>query len=353
MNDKIKLLNELKIDRESPAPKSAKGKVAIALALILSGGVGYYLSGNDQQVTADNVMTVSNKAEPVKTFPAEPKLQPVSHQTAVYQSQAKSILEASGYVTAQRVATVSAKTIGLINEVFVEEGDYVEKGQALARLDDKIAALNLSIAKSKSDLYTAEISKREAELVEAKRNLNRVTDLKDKNFAHQSEIDALTSQIQVLEANLSSAHTNYKLNMLDVERLQQHLDDHIIKAPFSGVVTVKNAQPGEIISPSSAGGGYTRTGICTIVDTNSLEIEVDVNETFLNKVQIGQDIEASVLAYQDMTFKGSVKNISSTVDKTKATVRVRIAIHDKSDLILPNMAVRVNFVESVTKQLRG
>lgn len=352
MSKKIQALNELRIDntsRNSGAKEASKSWYIFGLlAFSVAGYFGYQayfpnVDNSQQQLAkiAKQVERATGKEQSANQNQNNYAATPTGYSE-------KSILEVSGHITAQRIATVSAKSIGLIEEVYVEEGVYVEKGQDLARLDTRLAELSLKLAVSRRALYQADIKKREAEVKDSKRKLARQKALMETNFSSQSDIDTLGINLEVLTASLETAKTNLVLNEIEVEQLNQLLDDHTIRAPFSGVVTEKNAQPGEIISPSSAGGGYTRTGIYTIVDMSSLEIEVDVNESFLNKIYEGQTIKAQLYAYENWSFSGRVKNIVPTVDRSKATVRVRIEIEEKSDRILPNMAVRVSFIEDAT-----
>ncbi len=351
MSEKIKALNELRIDsasRHSGATEAKRNWLVLGvIALCIAAYFGYDALSSKEDKSQQQLNKIAQQLERAtgKEAPAksEAKKAILSPSQSTHEN---SILEVSGHITAQRIATVSAKTIGLIEEVYVEEGLYVEKGQDLARLDTRLAELNLKLAVNRRALYQADINKREAEVMDAKRKLARQKALMKTNFSNQSDIDTLTINLAVLNASLETAKTNLALNDIEIEQLNKLLDDHIIRAPFSGVVTAKNAQPGEIISPSSAGGGYTRTGICTIVDMSSLEIEVDVNESFLNKIYQGQPIKAELYAYENWAFNGRVKNIVPTVDRSKATVRVRIEIEDKSERILPNMAVRVSFIEA-------
>ncbi len=360
MNDKIEALNELRIDRTKAAPKGTLLKLLVPAIAI---GAGWMLAqdhflgsdaAHDAQQANRRIVTPSGVVDdfaPSTSGVTATHTAPKPEIKTVLPGE--SILEVSGHVTAQRMATVSAKTIGLINEVFVEEGIHVKKGQMLAKLDTRIAELDLKLAQRRRDLYRAEQQKLNAELLDAKRNLARYQNLIRENYSNQSEVDSLAIKIAVLEANLASTQTNVELNKIEVQQLQQRLDDHTILAPFSGVITAKSAQPGEIISPSSAGGGFTRTGICTIVDMSSLEIEVDVNESFLNKISEGQRINAELYAYEGWSFAGRVKKIVPTIDRAKATVRVRIEILELSERILPNMAVRVSFTDSQADAIAG
>lgn len=253
------------------------------------------------------------------------------------------MLNSSGYITARRMATVSAELTGLITEVNVEEGMAVTEGQVLARLDDALASVNLNLAKAQVDVLIARRDATQASLEEAKRNYQRAM---DNEFSSDSEKTGALATMQALAANLSSNQADIQVAKLEVIRQQERLDDYTIRAPFAGIVTVKNAQPGEIVSPASAGGGFTRTGICTIVDMDSLEIEVDVNESFIGRVYPGQPVEAKLDAYPEWKIPASVIAIIPTADRAKATVQVRIKIETSDRRILPEMGVKVAFLKA-------
>ena len=256
------------------------------------------------------------------------------------------LLDASGYITARRIATVSAKTIGLITDVLVEEGMRVEQGQVLARLDPSLAELDLRLSEAGMERLQSEIARAKLELDEAIRVYERQQKLQDNRFTNEAELSRVKTTVETLRASIKTLELDYKIAGLQVARQKRSIEDYTIKAPFTGVVSVKNAQPGEIISPSSAGGGFTRTGICTIVDMDSLEIEVDINESFIRLISEGQPVEAELYAYEGWSFSGRVSKIIPAADRAKATIRVRIQILDKDERILPDMAVKVSFLKS-------
>ena len=234
-------------------------------------------------------------------------------------SSATSILDASGYVVARRRATVSSKMTGKVMKVFIEEGMYVEEGQLLAQLDDSTMIADLNYSQS--------------QLNEAKRVLSRTKELAKEELASQASLDAARAAVEGLEA-------------LNAVR-EQVVQDMKILAPFSGVVVYKAAQPGEMISPVSAGGGFTNTGICTIVDMDSLEVEVDVNESFINRVKPGQPVITNLNAYPKWDIPSEVIAIIPTADRNKATVKVRIALLEKDERVLPDMGSRVSFLRKI------
>ena len=303
MSDKKDLLNNLKIDRNAPpseepmTPLSRYGILgAISVAIVI--GWLFFTGEEPVEVTTFTVKEINQN-----------------------DTSASSILDASGYVVARRRATVSSKMTGKVMEVFIEEGMYVEKGQLLAQLDDTtlVADLNYSLS----------------QLNEAKRVYNRTKELAKDQLASQASLDAAEAALEGFDA------------LADVRK--QMVADMKILAPFSGVVVYKAAQPGEMISPVSAGGGFTKTGICTIVDMDSLEVEVDVNEAFINRVIAGQPAVANLNAYPKWDIPAKVIAIIPTADRNKATVKVRIALLEKDERVLPDMGARVSFLRKVEK----
>jgi RND family efflux transporter MFP subunit len=255
------------------------------------------------------------------------------------------VLNASGYVVARRQATVSAKTTGRIAEVLIEEGMAVKQGQVLARLDDTTSRPLYSLAERQLESARKNLQEVEVRVAEASRNLQRTEKLRAEKLISESQLDTAQSELAALNARLEALRSEVKVSEGSVRVRAQELDDLIVRAPFDGVVVSKDAQPGEIISPMSAGGGFTRTGIATIVDMDSREIEVDVNEAFINRVKPDQKTEAVLDAYPDWTIPSHVINIVPTADRQKATVRVRIAFDVLEPRILPDMGVKVSFLD--------
>lgn len=256
------------------------------------------------------------------------------------------VLNASGYITARRIATVSAEIMGLINKVTVEEGMTVEQGQVLAQLDDAIADVNLRLAQAQYHAAQVRLDSIATDISEARRVLTRINELKGNNYSSEADRTRAQTDLANFENAYASAKAELAVEVLRVRQQQEQLDNHTIRAPFAGVVTVKNAQPGEIVAPSSAGGGFTRTGICTIVDMGSLEIEVDVNEAFIGRVFTQQRVSAKLDAYPDWAIPASVIAIIPTADRAKATVRVRIKIDSNDPRVLPDMGVKVAFLKN-------
>jgi RND family efflux transporter MFP subunit len=263
------------------------------------------------------------------------------------------VLDASGYVTARRQATVSAKITGKVAEVLIEEGQRVQEGDVLARLDDTEAKAALALARAELAQARSALGEIQAQLVQAERDLVRQDELFRRDFIAAQALDAARAQRDMLAARLGSAQERIKVAQQSVQVAEVALDNTIIRAPFSGVIVAKAAQPGEVISPVSAGGGFTRTGIGTIVDMDSIEIQVDVNEAFINRVTPGQPVEAMLNAYPDWKIPGSVIAIIPTADRNKATVKVRIAIQTKDRRLVPDMGVRVAFLGKAPERARS
>ncbi len=257
-----------------------------------------------------------------------------------------SVLDASGYVTARRQATVSAKITGKVTEVLIEEGQRVAENAVLARLDDTEARAQLSLSQAQLVSARSKLAEIQAMLSQAERDFVRQEDLFRRQLVSEQSLDAARAQRDMLRARLAAGNEEIRVAQESVDVAKVQLDNTVIRAPFAGVVVAKSAQPGEMISPISAGGGFTRTGIGTIVDMDSLEIQVDVNESFINRVAAGQKVEAMLNAYPEWKIPGEVIAIIPTADRTKATVKVRIAIKSKDPRIVPDMGVRVSFLEA-------
>ena len=258
----------------------------------------------------------------------------------------RTVLNASGYVTARRQATVSSKVTGKVTEVLVEEGMKVQEGQILARLDDTNVKTSLRLAEAQLVSATNLLAETRVRIREADQELERQAGLVKNKIAMQADYDHAEATSLALKARLEQQQADVTVADKQVAYWVQQLDDTIIRAPFSGIVTSKNAQPGEMISPISAGGGFTRTGICTIVDMESLEIEIDVNESYINRVGAGQAVEATLDAYQEWKIPCKVIAIIPTADRQKSTVKVRVGFDKLDPRILPEMSVKVAFRET-------
>ena len=274
---------------------------------------------------------------------------PVLVRTAVAREMAaaggdRTVLNASGYVTARRAATVSSKVTGKVTEVLVEEGVKVKEGQVLARLDDTNVQASLHLASAQLESAKTAQQETRVRLREAEQELERQSALAKRNVVAQADFDHAEAAALAFRARVAQQETDVTVADRTVAIWQQQLEDTIIRAPFAGIVTSKNAQPGEMISPMSS-GGFTRTGICTIVDMESLEIEIDVNESYINRVEPGQPVDATLDAYADWKIPCKVIAIIPTADREKSTVKVRVGFDRLDPRILPEMAVKVAFRE--------
>ena len=323
--DKAALLNQLRIDRtlKPPAAGHAKWWIGAAAVIIAAFAIWYVLRPTGLPISTAVAQTLASDS---KT------------------NVGASLLDASGYIVARRRATVSSKVTGKIVKVMLEEGQRVEAGEVIARLDD--ANWRASLAQSRAQLLQAEASVASAQTAfdDAKPIFARSEKQKSAGVISAQSFDESHAQFNVARNNLLIAQRGLEAARAGVDVAQRNLDDTVIRAPFAGIVTEKTAQPGEMVSPMSAGGGFTRTGIGTIVDMDSLEVEVDVSENFINRVRPQQPVTIKLNAYPGWEIPGSVIAMIPTADRAKATVKVRIAIAQKDIRIIPEMGARVAFL---------
>ncbi|HEV7504909.1 MAG TPA: efflux RND transporter periplasmic adaptor subunit [Thermoanaerobaculia bacterium] len=281
---------------------------------------------------------------------------PVPVRTAAAQARsggaatAGTVLDASGYVTARRAATVSSKITGKVVDVLVEEGMEIREGQVLAHLDDATPRKALSLAESQLISARRNLTENEVRLRQAKLSQDRMRRLKAQGISTQADLDSADADAASFAARLEVGRQDVEVAQRQVVLRRQDVDDTVIRAPFSGVAVTKDAQPGEMISPISAGGGFTRTGICTLVDMKSLEIDVDVNESYINRVAPGQRAMATLNAYPDWQIPCRVIMPVPTADRQKATVKVRLGFEKLDPRLLPDMGVKVAFLGDEKEQ---
>ncbi len=253
------------------------------------------------------------------------------------------VLDATGYVVARRISTVSSKVTARVEEILVEEGQHVEKDQVVARLDTTNTRKTLELAKAELQAVKTQVGEAMARFTEAKLNLERNTELARRQLVSLATLDRARADFESISAQLDARKAEVEVAQKRLAIQQQSMDDLILRAPFAGVVVSKDSQPGEMISPISAGGGFTRTGICTLVDMNSLEVEVDVNESYIQRVRVDQYVQATLEAYPEWQIPSHVIAIIPAADRQKATVKVRIAFAQLDSRILPDMGVKVAF----------
>ena len=332
MDDQSALLNQLRIDRGSESAPSGRAWIWVTAALVIlaAAGVAVWMwarpTGVPVQVVAARAIAGDGAAA------------------------AGSILDASGYVVARRQATVASKITAKMVELEIEEGDHVKAGQIIAKLDDTNIRAVLNQASAQLDYAKASLTETQVNLTNAQRDYDRQKSLLQGHFVSQAAVDNAQTSVDALRAQLATQRSNVDVVARAVSIAERNLDDTIVRAPFSGIVTVKAAQPGEMVSPVSAGGGFTRTGIGTIVDMDSLEIQVDVNENFINRVRPAQQASAKLNAYPDWQIPAHVIAVIPTADRSKGTVTVRIALDQKDARILPEMGVRVSFLDNPAQE---
>src|SRR5688572_15406669 len=328
MNKAADLLNELRIDRGAPAPASSRrglwltlGIGAAALVLAIA---AWALFGRDAAVNVQTAQVVAIGGSGANA----------------------SVLDATGYVVARRMATVSSKVTGKVLEVMIEEGQKVAAGDVMARLDPVDANAQRALAASQVAAARSEIGSVRAQLNEAEAKAVRMDRLVREKLVSTSQHEQAIAERDALRAQLATAEQNAQVAQSQLRIADQDVDNTIVRAPFAGVVIAKAAQPGEIVSPLSAGGGFTRTGIGTIVDMESLEVEVEVGEAFIGRVQPKMPVEATLNAYPDWKIPAEVIAIIPAADRGKATVKVRVALKQKDPRIVPDMGVRVSFLDA-------
>lgn len=265
----------------------------------------------------------------------------------------QSLLNASGYVTPRRRATIAAKITGRVTGVFFDEGTHVRQGQLLATLDDSDVKRALESAKADRESAQAAIADYVVQLKNAKVQLARAEQLQKAGVQTQEALDNATTAADSLNAKIALAKQQVVGADARIREAQQAVDNTVIRAPFDGIVVSKDAQVGEMVSPISAGGGFTRTGIATIVDMNSNEIEVDVNESYIARVEPNQPVTATLDAYPDWQIPSKVRTVIPTADRQKATVKVRISFLKLDPRILPDMGVKVSFLAEEKPTAKG
>ncbi|HEY1393480.1 MAG TPA: efflux RND transporter periplasmic adaptor subunit [Methylibium sp.] len=274
---------------------------------------------------------------------------PVQAATAVAPSAgggAAAVLQATGYVTARRQATVSTQITGTLTQVLIEEGDRVQKGQVIARLEDSALRAALNAAQANVQTAQAQVVQAQAQLTQAQADARRQEELAASGMLSKQAAEQARTAVATYAAALEARRREVEAARAQAAQAQVNFDYTVVRAPFAGVVTVKAAQVGEIVSPLSAGGGFTRTGVGTIVDMDSLEVDVDVNEAYIGQVKPDMPAEAVLDAYPDWRIPAHVIAIVPSADRGKATVKVRVAMEQKDARIVPDMGVRVSFLGS-------
>jgi RND family efflux transporter MFP subunit len=337
MDDKSSLLTQLRIDRGEEVQDDNTRRVVLwigsaVLVIALAAGLWWFVfrpSGVPVQVA---VVRASSNTSP---------------------AAAGSLLDASGYVVARRLATVASKTTGRVMEVLIEEGQRVEKDEIIARLDDSNTRASLSQAQAQLAQAEANLQASKVALDDARPIFERSQQQFEKQVISADAFDKAKASFNAAQSDYAVRERGLSVARSALSMAQRAQDDMTVRAPFAGVVTVKAAQAGEMVSPVSAGGGFTRTGIGTIVDMDSLEVEVDVSESFINRVKPGQPANIKLNAYPDWEIPAEVIAVVPTADRSKATVKVRVGFKERDARVLPEMGARVSFLADPAKAASG
>jgi RND family efflux transporter MFP subunit len=328
------LLKELRIDGahreghgEGGPPKWVWGGLAALVLLALAGGAAWWFLAGNKPLAVQTTTVRANGQRP----------------------SADAVLQATGYVTARRMATVSAQITGTLTEVLIDEGFKVRKGQVLARLDDSGLKAGLAAAEAQARSAQASMGQVRAQLAQAEADARRQTELAASGMTTRQSQEQTATAVKTYAAQIEVAQRQAEAAQAQVTQARVNFDYATVRAPFDGVVTARAAQVGEIISPLSAGGGFTRTGVGTIVDMDSLEVGVDVNEAYIAQVKSDMPCEAVLDAYPDWKIPAHVVAVIPSADRGKATVKVRVALDQKDDRVVPDMGVRVTFLATKPK----
>jgi RND family efflux transporter MFP subunit len=318
------ILSTLKLDREPEHEPQSRSRLWLALGigvLAIGIGAGLWRSTLPRPVVV-HAMTVAGGGGTQGTT-----------------------LNASGYVIAQQEATVAAEITGMVTAVYVTEGDRVAAGQVIAQLDDSAYQATVRQAQSQLDADRAVPPEYQAQLVRDHLTMERMQSLVKTSAVSQASVDQAVAAVGVDKSELAHAIGQVAVDEKTLAYDETQLSYTVIRAPFAGVVTERYAHPGEMISPEAV-GGFTQTGICKVVDMKSLEIDVDVNEAYVERVHARQTVEAVLDAYPDWTIPAHVIGVVPTANQQKATVKVRIAFDHLDPKILPQMGVQVRFLSA-------
>ncbi|HET9049014.1 MAG TPA: efflux RND transporter periplasmic adaptor subunit [Chiayiivirga sp.] len=324
-NPSAELLNELRLERRAAPPPARFNSwwALVPVLLLLAAGAAWYLGNREKPLEVRTAKALSMGTDTANG----------------------SVLDASGYVVARRMATVSSKVTGRVQDILIQEGMKVEVGQVMARLDPVDAQAQLDFANAQASAARSAMASIQVQVEQAETEATRLSELVGRKLVSASQYDAAKAQRDSLRAQYVTAQRNAHVAQVQVEIADNGLDNTIVRAPFAGVVIAKAAQPGEIVSPMAT-GGFTRTGIGTIVDMDSLEVEVDVGESFIGRVQPGMEAEVVLNAYPDWHIPAEVIAIIPAADRGKATVKVRVGFKQKDARIVPDMGVRVSFLDA-------
>jgi RND family efflux transporter MFP subunit len=325
--ERLDLLRELRIERDVVAPRRPS---RLGVGILVGGTFATVLAAAGWWLLRDHA-TIAVRVSTIASLP-EGETHPAP------------LLEAAGYVTARREATVSAQITGTLTDVLIVEGEHVGAGQILAHLEDAGQKAKFAEAQASYEEAQSRIAVYEAQLAQSRRDLARLDVLAERQLVSKQAVEVAQTQIEVQSAQLEAQRRQVEVERQVATNARVQLDFCTIRAPFAGVVIARSAQVGEIVSPLSAGGGFTRTGIGTIVDMDSLEVQVDVNESSIKQIAAGQPTVSLLDAYPDWRIPGRVLAVVPTADRSKATMKVRVSLDQKDARIVPDMSVRVSFL---------
>ena len=326
-SDKAHLIHQLRIDRsEREETGASHGKwwlaAGVAAAVIAAAAVLLLTRNSAIQVSEATAVAAADGSAPT------------------------AILQATGYVTAEREATVSSQIAGQLTHVYFEEGEHVHRGQVLARLEDSAQRAALDQATAQLAAAEAQLTQYQVQLAQARRDFARDAALIGQHLVSEEDFETARTQAATFAAQVVTQQRSVAVARAGVYAAQVQEGYTIVAAPFTGVVIDKAAQVGEMISPIFGGGTFEAAGIATLVDMSSLEVDVDVNEAYIHRVQPGQPAVAVLDAYPDWNIPAHVIAIVPTADRSKATVKVRVAFEKLDPRILPDMGVRVSFLQA-------
>jgi RND family efflux transporter MFP subunit len=348
------LLKELHIDGGQRDGEAARrglgwpaGVAALTLVVVAFAG-GWWLRGDrgaaalPAAVAPAAASAASSAASPAASHSSAT---PGAASASAAPAAGTAVLQATGYITARRQATVSAQITGTLTEVLIEEGDHVARGQVLARLEDSGLRASLRVAEASVASSKAQVAQAEAQLSQSQSEARRQEALVASRMVTPQAAEQARTAVATFAAQLEARRRDVDAAEAQLSQARVNFDYTVVRAPFAGVITAKSAQVGEIISPFSAGGGFTRTGVGTIVDMESLEVDVDVGEAYIRQVTPGMRAEAVLDAYPDWKIPAHVIAVVPTADRGKATVKVRVALERKDPRLLPDIGVRVSFLQ--------
>ncbi len=344
MDDTTKLLDQLRIERDPPPLENTSSSrrglwIGLGSGLVIAaavGGFSLFRSYDAQLVKTAAAETASSHAAATTTAPT----------ASAAASNESAVLNASGYIVARRQATVSAKLTARVTQVLIDEGQEVKQDEIIAVLDDTNIKASYEYSRAQREQARASLRSAEQALANETPLFNRQQQQHERGISSAQDFDTAKAHYDAARASVDVATQSVGVAEASLAIASRNLEDTKVRAPFGGVVTVKAAQPGEMVSPNSAGGGFTRTGIGTIVDMNSLEVDVDVSESFINRISALQGVTVRLNAYPEWEIPGHVITVIPTADRAKATVKVRIGLDLKDTRILPDMGVRVSFLRT-------